>query len=159
MAVIDTNANVIADTWVYDTETAGPNSIVPLEGFQEAGAGGVRPLGVRIPSDTKIEKIVALLNQVDLVLIEFPKFRDGRGFTLARALRERYGYKGEIRAVGHVIPDQFDFLVSCGFSSLITPDEHPPEQWAPAAARRAAIKSGKAPLQLLNRLTGPRANG
>lgn len=64
-----------------------------------------------------------------VIAIEFPKFRDGRGFTLARTLRQR-GYQRDLRAVGHFLPDQFLALRACGFSSFETPPEHKPEQFA-----------------------------
>jgi uncharacterized protein (DUF934 family) len=86
---------------------------------------------------------------VPLVEIEFPKFRDGRGFTLARALREHYGFKGDIRAVGHFIPDQFVALAACGFTSFVTPAEHPPAQFAAALSTTAEARQ---PGQLLRRM-------
>ena len=48
-------------------------------------------------------------------------FRDGRGFTLARTLRERHDYRGEIRAVGHILPDQYLFLLRCGVDTVALP--------------------------------------
>ncbi|MCR6628611.1 MAG: DUF934 domain-containing protein [Magnetospirillum sp.] len=61
------------------------------------------------------------LHWLDLVVIDFPRFRDGRGFTLARTLRERYGFTGEIRAQGNLLPDQLSLLQRCGFSSIAVP--------------------------------------
>ena len=52
------------------------------------------------------------------VEIHFPKFGDGRGFSLARLLRERYGYQGELRAVGDVFRDQLFYMESCGFDAF-----------------------------------------
>ena len=52
------------------------------------------------------------------VEVNFPKFGDGRGFSIARLLRERYGYKGELRAVGHITRDHLFYLESCGFDSF-----------------------------------------
>jgi uncharacterized protein (DUF934 family) len=51
------------------------------------------------------------------VEVVFPKFGDGRGFSIARLLRERYGYKGELRAVGHVVRDHLHYMESCGFDA------------------------------------------
>ena len=50
--------------------------------------------------------------------VAFPKFNDGRAYTAARLLRERYGFKGEIRAVGDVLRDQFFFMQRCGFDAI-----------------------------------------
>ena len=52
------------------------------------------------------------------VEVNFPKFGDGRGFSIARLLRERYGYKGELRAVGHITRDHLFFMESCGFDAF-----------------------------------------
>src|SRR3982751_1053401 len=52
------------------------------------------------------------------VEVHFPKFGDGRGFSLGRLLRERYGYKGELRAVGHLTRDHLLYLERCGFDAF-----------------------------------------
>ena len=58
------------------------------------------------------------LEGVTRVEVNFPKFGDGRGFSIARLLRERYGYRGELRAVGHITRDLLFFLESCGFDAF-----------------------------------------
>lgn len=58
------------------------------------------------------------LARASIVAIEFPKFTDGRGYSMARLLRERYGYKGELRAVGNVLRDQLLYMQRCGFTSF-----------------------------------------
>ena len=58
--------------------------------------------------------------------INFPKFGDGRGFSLARLLRERYGYQGELRAVGDVFRDQLFYMESCGFDAFELRDGEDP---------------------------------
>jgi len=85
------------------------------------------PIGVRLKSGEHPEAIAADLDRIAVVALEFPVYRNGRAFSYARLLRERYGYEGEIRAVGAVLRDQFYFLVRCGFDALevrdnITPD-------------------------------------
>ena len=55
---------------------------------------------------------------MDLVAINFPKFGDGRGYSKARLLRERHGYKGELRAVGEVLGDQLFYMHRCGFDAF-----------------------------------------
>jgi len=58
------------------------------------------------------------LARASRVEVHFPKFGDGRGFSIGRLLRERYGYKGELRAVGHITRDHLFFLESCGFDAF-----------------------------------------
>lgn len=58
------------------------------------------------------------LQRLSLVVLMFPKFRDGRGFSWARMLRTRLGFRGEIRARGHFLRDQIFFMARCGIDSL-----------------------------------------
>ena len=73
------------------------------------------PLGVRLHSDQPPELIAADLPHFAVVALEFPKFRDGRAYSYARLLRERYGFKGELRAVGEVLLEQLFFMLRVGF--------------------------------------------
>ena len=82
-----------------------------------------------------LDEVLPHLAAFAVIAVEFPKFRDGRGFTTARALREHHGYKGDLRATGHFLPDQFAFLIGCGFTSFETPAEHSPAQFAAALAK------------------------
>ena len=63
--------------------------------------------------------IAADLEKLSTVVIEFPQFTDGRGYSTARLLRERYGFKGEIRASGDVLRDNLFYLSRCGFDSFV----------------------------------------
>lgn len=74
-------------------------------------------VGVVLESDELPDRIVAL-ERAPLVAINFPKFVDGRGYTSARLLRDRLGYKGELRAVGDVLRDQLFYMARCGFDSF-----------------------------------------
>jgi uncharacterized protein (DUF934 family) len=60
----------------------------------------------------------ARLNDVRLIMLNFPKFTDGRAYSQARLLRERLGYRGELRATGAVFLDQLPFMLRCGFDSF-----------------------------------------
>lgn len=62
------------------------------------------------------------------VEINFPKFGDGRGYSIARLLRERYGYRGELRAVGQVTRDNVQFLERCGFDAFLLRDGEDAEE-------------------------------
>lgn len=79
------------------------------------------PIGVRLPSDRKVDDILPWLDRLDAVVLDFPKFGDGRHFTTARLLRERHGFTGEIRAVGQVLEDQIGYLRRCGFDAFEVP--------------------------------------
>ena len=63
-------------------------------------------------------KVVDELERAARVEVNFPKFGDGRGYSIARLLRERYGYKGELRAVGHITRDHLFFMESVGFDAF-----------------------------------------
>ncbi|MDB4972590.1 MAG: Oxidoreductase in sulfite reduction [Myxococcaceae bacterium] len=75
-------------------------------------------LGLRIDPEDDLLQVVTHLPKVGVLAINFPKFGDGRGYTKARLLRERYGYKGELRAVGEVLGDQLFFMLRCGFNAF-----------------------------------------
>jgi uncharacterized protein (DUF934 family) len=154
MALIDGRGEVIPDDWIYpDKETTlQVNTILPLDMFLAVPEGVEisRPIGVLVRSDASVEHILSPLDRIDVVVVEFPKFRDGRGLSIARILREKYAFKGDIRAIGHVLPDQFAALLRCGFSSLVTPPEHPPEQWKLPSESGSQSHAG----QLLHRLVG-----
>lgn len=74
--------------------------------------------GVWIPGDADPEVIAREFAERPLIAIVVPKFSDGRHFSTARLLRERYGYAGDLRAVGNVLPDQLQFMRRCGYSSF-----------------------------------------
>jgi uncharacterized protein (DUF934 family) len=89
-------------------------------------------LGVRLAADQPPHLIADDLDRLDLVALEFPIFRDGRAYSYARLLRERYGYKKELRAVGNVLRDQFYFMHRCGFDAYAVADAALAEGWARA---------------------------
>jgi len=62
------------------------------------------------------------------VEVNFPKFGDGRGYSIARLLRERYGYRGELRAVGQVVKDHLLYMESVGFDAFLLRDGDDPEE-------------------------------
>lgn len=77
--------------------------------------GGV---GVRLPNDVEPADAAPLLDGAARVTVDFPDFKDGRGYSVARLLRERYGYTGELRAVGDVLRDQLWAMRRCGFDAF-----------------------------------------
>ena len=75
-------------------------------------------VGIKVSGDIEPEVISGYLASVDLIAIDFPVFRDGRGYSLARILRDRMGYEGELRACGDVLRDQMFYMQRCGFNSF-----------------------------------------
>jgi uncharacterized protein (DUF934 family) len=71
-----------------------------------------------LPNTEDVLKLGDRLDGVSLIVLDFPKFTDGRAYTQARLLRERLGYTGELRASGAVFIDQLPFLLRCGFDSF-----------------------------------------
>ena len=69
------------------------------------------------PSDDPA-RLAGSLAGIGVIAVNFPKFGDGRGFSIARLLRERYGYRGELRAVGEVGRDHLYFMAQCGFDAF-----------------------------------------
>ncbi len=113
------------DSWLYIEDGAPVPSdggvIVSLERWQAERdhlSGRNAPIGVRLDSDTAAESLVADIDRLDLIAVPFNQFKDGRGYSTARLLRERFGYTGELRAVGNILRDQLAFLERCGFDSF-----------------------------------------
>jgi uncharacterized protein (DUF934 family) len=93
------------------------------------------PTGVLWPNNRKVAELEPWLNQLALVALVFPKFRDGRAYSQARLLRERYGFRGELRATGDVLRDQFQFLLRAGFDAFEVKKPADALVFAKAAAR------------------------
>lgn len=81
---------------------------------------------VRIEPSDDPGALVGRLAHARRVDVHFPKFGDGRGFSTARLLRERYGYRGELRAVGQITRDHLPFLERCGFDAFELRDGEDP---------------------------------
>lgn len=92
------------------------------------------PVGVLWPNDRRVAELEPWLKDVSLIALVFPKFRDGRAYSQARLLRERHSYRGELRATGDVLRDQFQFLVRAGFDSFEVKKAADAEVFAKAAA-------------------------
>jgi uncharacterized protein (DUF934 family) len=79
-------------------------------------------IGLLIQPDERVEDIAADLDYFIVIAINFPKFVDGRGYSSASLLRQRYNYQGELRAVGDVLHDQLFFMQRVGFDSYALKD-------------------------------------
>ena len=76
------------------------------------------PLGVIWPNNKDVGELTPYLDKLAAVALVFPTFRDGRAYSQARRLRERYKYHGELRATGQVLRDQFVFMLRAGFDTF-----------------------------------------
>jgi uncharacterized protein (DUF934 family) len=107
------------------------------------------PVGVLWPNDRRVSELEPWLKDLALIALVFPKFRDGRAYSQARLLRERYSYKGELRATGDVLRDQFQFLVRAGFDSFEVKKPADAQAFAKASARFSVFyqpsSDGRAP--------------
>lgn len=103
----------------HDQEFARCSATSPPEYALEDWRLAGRPAWalVNLPGDAELSDHYAELVGVASIVIEFPAFMDGRGFSHARKLREA-GFRGELIAAGDVLPDQWQFLQRCGFSAL-----------------------------------------
>jgi len=119
-----------------DEPTPLGDVVVSMARFQAEGeallADG-RDLGVRIEAGESVDVLAYDLGRLAVVALAIPKFRDGRAYSSARLLRERYGYRGEVRAVGDVLREQALFMTRCGFDAFEPADGSTPEAWAQAA--------------------------
>jgi len=95
--------------------------LVPAERFladREELARHDGPVGVVWPNNRNVAELAPYLDKLALVALAFPSYRDGRAYSQARLLRERYGFSGEVRATGQVLRDQFLFLMRAGFDAF-----------------------------------------
>jgi len=110
--------------------------LVALDTLADGGEG----VSLDMPLDADPEAVAPYFNRLDLIVIPFPGFGDGRGFSLARRLRS-LGYRGRLRAAGHVITDQYAFARFCGFDEVSISDEQAERQPEPLwlAAKDRAV--------------------
>jgi uncharacterized protein (DUF934 family) len=101
----------------FRDDAAADEPAVSLDAFLEQDNAA----SVRIEAGENVEALIPHLGRVTLVEVDFPRFRDGRGFSTARMLREA-GYTGEIKATGDVRVDLIYFMRRCGFDSF-APDK------------------------------------
>jgi len=92
-------AVLIKDGRIVD-EASPPPDLVVIEASDDPGA------------------LAATLDRIKAIAVRFPAFGDGRGYSMARLLRERYGYRGELRAIGEVARDHLYFMAQCGFDAF-----------------------------------------
>jgi len=115
---------IINDRWhaVRDTQaaldTTDPFALLPLETWLARHTKGTaNGLGVWLAPDTDPAALAPFVSTLSMIAIEFPRFFDGRGYSIATLLH-RYGYRGELRAIGEVLIDQIFHLKRVGFTSF-----------------------------------------
>ena len=125
--------------------TLGADDAVPAEGdiilpfdrfIAEFDTLKLRPsrLGVVFPVAGDLDALKAVLFRLDAIVLPFAAFTDGRAFSLARIIRTRFGFSGELRSAGPIIPDQIAFLRQVGFDAFeVNSNRHGRETWIKAA--------------------------
>jgi len=109
---------------------------IPLPVFLEhrdAVLANPHPVGLLVSPGDNVELVKGDLDRFSSIAINFPAFGDGRGYSSSRLLAERYGYKGELRAVGDVLHDQISHMRRCGMTAFVV--KHEPT--------RKALEEGK----------------
>ncbi len=128
MSIIVRDSGFEQDTW----EAEG-GLFIDLEKYgQDVADREASKTAIDIPNDVTVESLKGLFESAAMIRIPFPSFADGRGFSLAKQLRQQ-GYEGRLRAVGHIIADQYGFTRVCGFDEVEIDDEmakrQPEDQW------------------------------
>lgn len=157
--LIDDEPVIEANDWAHPENDAPLPAeapiVVSLERWKaehDALAARNAPVGIRLRSDERIDQIAEDLANLPLVELDFPNMNDGRHFTSARLLRERHGYRGEIRATGQVLRDQLFFMARCGFDAFELPADKDGEAalnafreisvvYQPAVDRRSPVQA------------------
>ena len=136
------NGKIATDTFVHvadDAELPDDGAIlVSAARFLENPEAILRrpgKCGVIWPNNRDVDDLVPYLDRLAVVGLMFPTFRDGRAYSQARLLRERHGFKGELRATGQVLRDQFMFMLRAGFDAFEVKKEADAEAFANTAKR------------------------
>ena len=115
---------IIEDHWQHlddDAAISAGNIIVSLSRWSAERDALLKhdgEVGVRVLGEDLIENLVNDLPHLAMIVVYFPVFTDGRGYSVARLLRDRHGYQGDIRAQGDVLHDQLFYMSKVGFSSF-----------------------------------------
>ena len=133
---------IATDMFVHLADDAG----IPADGavlisaakfleHPETLSGRAGKTGVSWPNNRDVDDLVPYLDRLAVIALIFPTFRDGRAYTQARLLRERHGFKGELRATGQVLRDQFVFMLRAGFDAFDVKKQADAEAFGEAARR------------------------
>jgi uncharacterized protein (DUF934 family) len=148
---------VVGDTWhLFDEAATDTDSIIiPLAELRKdtpAWLARKGPLGVRVAPAESVESLADVLPHLALVAVEFPNVGDGRGFSYGRLLRDRLGFKGELRAVGGgVKQDKIFLLARCGFDSFELPPTEKADEALAALRRYDVVYQPAEPIEGIKR--------
>ncbi|MFK0087985.1 DUF934 domain-containing protein [Pseudomonas sp. NPDC090755] len=130
-AIVDETWHLLPKDFSIDEVTNCDDYIVPLQLWREhsrmlkARDGG---LGVWLDADEEAEEIGEDANEFQVIALNFPAFTDGRNYSNARLLRDRYKFTGELRAIGDVLRDQLFYMKRCGFDAFALRADKDPEE-------------------------------
>ena len=140
------NATIVEDRFVRilaDAAVPDEGSIIVLAARLLADAGELTQrsgaTGVLWPNDRDISALAPYLDRLALVALVFPSFRDGRAYSQARILRERYQFRGELRATGDVLRDQFVLMHRAGFDAFEVRKQADAAKFAESVARYSVV--------------------
>ncbi len=114
------------------TRRASPSPMRAGSSRRNGSRRSRRRSGVRLPNDVSPTKLAGDLARLTLIVLNFPKFTDGRAYSQARLLRARLGFTGELRAEGDVLRDQLLFMRRCGFDTFVVGERALAEDWLAA---------------------------
>jgi uncharacterized protein (DUF934 family) len=120
---------IAANEWAVagsEAAAAATRLILPLADYLKVGAPSQDQAVLLKPEDQDLTPLVPHLTALPMIAIDFGSSGEGRGYTQARLLRERHGYRGELRATGKVRADQMYFLARCGFDAFELADGEDP---------------------------------
>lgn len=106
------------------TPAGGGETEITLAAWRDGARPEAGRFALVLPNDADVGEAAASLAGFSTVILEFPLFKDGRAYSQARLLRERYGFTGEIRARGQIVRDQVLFMVRAGFDGFEVPEDH-----------------------------------
>jgi uncharacterized protein (DUF934 family) len=153
---------IVADPWLRLADDAAlPAEGLVLVSFARWRAARAALLarrgsvGLVLANTDEVEELAADVGCLDLIVLNFPKYTDGRAYSQARMLRGRYDYHGELRATGNVLRDQLPFMLRCGFDSFESDQAGFGEALAHARTLFSVVyqptEDGRTPISVLRR--------
>ena len=136
MPVLVKNLDIVQDPWTLVESSdaaglaAGDGSIFPFDYWASRIHGShaqTSKVGFWVDGEVDVAQIHDQLDGASVVAVKFPAFADGRGLSLGVLLRTRYGFKGELRAFGDILPDLAQYLHRSGFDAFVVEDHRAAE--------------------------------
>lgn len=140
MPKLSKHGELLADSWQVLPKDATPTLgeldrgewLVHVKWYREnqqalAGMGNV---SIWLDSDDNAGDVADLATSLPVIGVNFPVFTDGRGFSIGRTIRERYQFRGELRAIGNFMQDQLFYLKRCGFDAFVVAEDAAVESMA-----------------------------